>query len=154
MRIVAIYIILKMKGTRSHLVASEMKTSCNAGAGIYVQSSDGALPNNSFITTLARDTIPLFRCLSGSSTPYVGQLIDNYGRDITNSDSDPFSVTLGGPSDPGSLLVRSLRPLRHNENGIYTYRTPDERGNIIDFHFGLYHYLCESIPTTIHRCSS
>ncbi len=40
--------------------------------------------------------------------------------------------------DPGTLYVRSLRSLKPEENGIYTYQTPNEAGNIIDFNVGLY----------------
>ena len=108
------------------------------GAGIYITSSGESLPNNSFIAAQVRDTIPIFRCLSGSSIPHVGQIINNWGQDITFSASDPFSIRREGASDPGTLFVRSLRRLRWGEQGIYTYRTPDENGNMIVFHFGLY----------------
>ncbi len=44
----------------------------------------------------------------------------------------------GTSHDPGTLYVRSLRRLKPEESGIYTYRTPNEAGNIIDFNVGLY----------------
>ncbi len=98
-----------------------------------------ALPNNSLITTLVRDRVPSFRCLSGSARVNVGHLIGPRGRDITLSTSDPFFARWGGSYNPGTLSVRSVRSLRREESGIYTYRTPDERGNFIEFYFGLYH---------------
>ena len=97
------------------------------------------LPNNSLITTNGiGNNIPTFRCLSGSSVASVGNLIGPLGNDITLSLTDPFLVRRGGPYDPGTLLVRGVRPLQRNYTGIYTYRTPDEDGDIVDFHFGLY----------------
>ena len=105
---------------------------------MYVQAGSRILPQNGLITTLARNTIPVFRCLSGSSTPNVGNLIDPNGTDITHSSSDPFIISRGGSYDPGTLLVRSVRPLGSEDSGIYTYRTPDENGEVIEFHFGLY----------------
>ena len=107
-----------------------------AGAGIYVQSGNRVLPNNSVITTLARGTIPSFRCLSGSTRARVGRLIGPQGSDITFSSPDPFFVRQG---TSGTLSVRSVRSLRREETGIYTYRTPDENGNIVQFNIGLYH---------------
>ena len=108
-----------------------------SGAGIY---SSGALPNNSLITTIPpRNITPSFRCLSGSSAPSVGKLIGPLGNDITLNPSDPFFVSRGGSYDPGTMLVRGLQPLQWEDTGIYTYRTPDENGNIVDFHFGIYY---------------
>lgn len=60
------------------------------------------------------------------------------GNDITNSNSGPLLVSRGASHDPGTLTVRGIRPLKWEDTGIYTYRTPDENGNIIDFHFGVY----------------
>ncbi len=111
----------------------------NAGAGIYVQSGNVVLSNNSVVTTFGRGSIPTFRCLSGSARANVGNLISPLGDDITFSRSDPFTVRHGGSNDPGTLLVRSVRSLRREESGIYTYRTPDEKGNIVEFYVGLYH---------------
>ncbi len=44
----------------------------------------------------------------------------------------------GTSHDPGTLHVRSLRSLKPEESRIYTYRTPNEAGSIIDFNVGLY----------------
>ena len=110
-----------------------------SGAGIYVDSDGGqVLPNNSLMTTNSRFVIPNFRCLSGSSIFNTGNLIGPLGNDLTHSHSDPFLVIRGGSHHPGSLYVRSVRPLKPDDVGIYTYRTPDENGNIVDFKFGLY----------------
>ena len=104
-----------------------------------MQSSGAVLPNNSLITTQTpSDTISNFRCLSGSSSRSVGNVIGPLGNDITFSHTDPFLVSRGSSYDPGTLLVRNIRPLQWADTGIYTYRTPDENGNIIDFHYGLY----------------
>ena len=106
-----------------------------SGAGIFVEGGvNRVLANNSLITT--NRIVPTFRCLSGSSVSSVGNLIGPLGNDITLSPSDPFLVSRGSSYDPGTLLVRSVRPLQMS--GIYTYRTPDEDGEIVDFHFGLY----------------
>ena len=101
-------------------------------------SDDMVLPNNSLISLSRLDIIPSFRCLSGSSAPSVGKLIGPLGNDITLNPSDPFFVSRGGSYDPGTMLVRGLQPLQWEDTGIYTYRTPDENGNIVDFHFGIY----------------
>ena len=109
------------------------------GAGIYVETgSDRVLSNNSLIAAPANGKISTFRCLSGSSMPSTGILIGPQGNDITLSPSDPFLVSRGSSYDPGTLLVRSVRPLQREYTGIYTYRTPDENGDIVDFHFGVY----------------
>ena len=97
------------------------------------------LPNNSLITVsglLGR--VPSIRALSGSNRSGVGRLIGILGNDITRSHSDPFIVSLGTSYDPGSMYVRCFRELSQEEVGIYTYRTPDEAGNLIDVNFGIY----------------
>ena len=83
--------------------------------------------------------IPSFHCLSGSAQPNVGNLIGPLGNDVTLSTTGPLNVVHGGLSDPGTLSVHSVRPLGLDDIGIYTYRTPDENGDVIDFHFGLYY---------------
>ena len=106
-----------------------------AGAGVVVQPGDRVLPNNSVITNL----IPRFHCLSGSLRKNVGQLIGPLGIDITFKKSDPFTVLRGRRSDPGTLLVfSSSNAMETDDNGIYTYHTPDENGDTVDFHFGIY----------------
>ena len=122
--------------------SSYLSSFCScSGAGIYVESPrDEAISNNSMIvevgTSLSR--LPHFRGLSASTSPHVGQLIDPYGNDITTSTSDPFIVSLGSSFEPGMMRVRSFRSLRRNEEGIYTYLTPDNTGNKVDVYFGLY----------------
>ena len=115
----------------------------HAGAGIYVVDSNNGgqvLSNNSVIITNPSNYIPEFRCLSGSTTPNVGNLVDPLGNDITDSFSDSLFITRGGLYDPGSLHVRMIpqRPLQKADAGVYTYRTPDESGNMVDFNFGIY----------------
>ena len=111
----------------------------NTGAGIFynVRGGGRVLSKNSIIdiTTLV---VPFFRCLSGSSSPNVGSLIGPHGTDITFATSDPFLVIRGGSNDPGTLLVRKIRHLVSKDSGIYTYRSPDENGDILEFHFGVY----------------
>ena len=110
------------------------------GAGIFVPSGSRVLSNNSLITTLSvLKFIPSFHCLSGSAQPNVGNLIGPLGNDITLSTTGPLTVARGGLSDPGTLSVHSASPLGLHDIGIYTYRTPDENGDVIDFHFGLYY---------------
>ncbi len=114
---------------------------CFQGAGIFLEAPRSkVLPNNSLIVEsggyYAR--IPQFRGLSASNRSNVGQLIDPQGRDITSSYTDPFIVTLGSSFEPGTMRVRCYRSLQRNEVGIYTYRTPEENGRIIDVNFGLY----------------
>ena len=115
------------------------------GAGIYIESTDTVLSNNSLISTSElHQNMPSFRCLSGSSKSRVGRLIDPLGNDITFSTSDPFFISRGGQHDPGTLYIRSLREFEPTDSGIYIYRTPDENGNIVDINVGLYHYTTSS----------
>ena len=109
------------------------------GAGVFVETVSEALPNNSLIMTVSstQHVVPDLRCLSGSSKPGVGRIIGPAGNNIT---FDPFLVTQGRSVDPGTLLVRTLQQLDLNNTGIYTYRTPDENANTIDFNFGIYLY--------------
>ena len=102
-----------------------------------MESSGGqTLPDNGLIVITNANRVPDFRCLSGSSSRNIGKLIGPLGNDITYSHSNPFLVT---QQNPGSLYVRNVRPLQLVDVGIYTYRTPDENGDIVDFNFGLYH---------------
>ena len=115
------------------------------GAGIYVESTDTVLSNNSLISTSElHQNMPSFHCLSGSSQPHVGHLIDPLGNDITFSTSDPFFISRGGQHDPGTLYIRSLREFEPTDSGIYIYRTPDENENFVDVNVGLYHYTTSS----------
>ena len=108
-----------------------------AGAGVYVEAGDGlVLPQNGLITTATRP--PNIRCLSGSSRSNVGSIISPQGTDITNLRTDPFLVTRGRANDPGTLSVLTVRPLEEENCGIYTYRTPDENGDTVEVHFGIY----------------
>ena len=109
-----------------------------AGAGVVVEPGDRVLPNNSLITTLSNNLIPRFRCLSGSSQSNVGMLIGPLGTDITQITTDPFIIIHGQRNDPGTMVVFGSKPLETADAGIYTYRTPDENGKTIDFHFGIY----------------
>ena len=110
-----------------------------AGAGVVVQPGDRVLPNNSLITTSSHNLIPRFHCLSGSLRSNVGNLIGPLGTDITLMSSDPFNVRHGRGTDPGTLLVfSSSNAMETDDNGIYTYHTPDENGDTVDFHFGIY----------------
>ena len=107
-----------------------------AGAGVVVQPGDRVLPNNSLITTSSNNVIPQFQCLSGSLRTSVGKLIGPLGTDITFKNSDPFNVRRRGA---GTLLVfSSSNAMETDDNGIYTFRTPDENGDTVDFHFGMY----------------
>ena len=103
-----------------------------------MESADEVLPNNSLITTTSRNSLPIIRCLSGSSQSHVGRLIGPLGNDITFSTIDPFFIILGRATDPGTMYIRSQREFEPADSGIYTYRTPDENGNIVDINVGLY----------------
>ena len=111
------------------------------GAGIFIPSGSRVLSNNSLITTIypVLHFIPNFHCLSGSAQPNVGNLIGPLGTDITLSTSDPIDVIHGGSHDPGSMTVQNVRSLWPNDTGIYTYHTPDQNGEMVDFHFGIYY---------------
>lgn len=97
-----------------------------------------ALPNNSLIVADMGDRISEFRCLSGSSSADVGQLLSPDGKDLTHLDTDHFLVRRGGRYDPGLIHVRRVVPLANEEQGIYTCRIPDERGVAVDVNVGLY----------------
>ncbi len=47
-------------------------------------------------------------------------------------------MSLGRSFDPGTMYVRGFRSLRDTETGIYTYRTPDEKGKMVDINIGVY----------------
>lgn len=101
-------------------------------------SGQKALPNNDLIIADAYNRISEFRCLSGSSSSEVGQLLSPAGKDITFDDSDHFLVRRGGTYDPGLVHVRRIVPLSNEEQGVYTCRIPDETGTAIDVNVGLY----------------
>ena len=106
-----------------------------SGGGIFVESPiSEVLPNNSLIVASGFPTrVPYFRGVSGSNRLSVGQLIGSLGNDITHSSSDPFGITLENSYDPGSMYVRCFKALDQGEIGIYTYRTPGEVGNAVNF---------------------
>ena len=108
------------------------------GAGIYVSAGELPLPNNSLIVAGVDNRISEFRCLSGSSSSNVGQLISSTGEDITFLDSDHFLVRKGGSYDPGLIHVRRVAPLTSDEQGVYTCRIPDEGGATLDVNVALY----------------
>ena len=108
------------------------------GAGIYVTSGQKALPDNGLIIADANNRISEFRCLSGSSSSEVGQLLNPAGEDITFIDSDVFLVRRGGIYDPGLIHIHRIVPLSDEEQGVYTCRIPDERGTAVDVNVGLY----------------
>ena len=116
-----------------------------AGAGVVLQQGNRVLPNNSVISTLSNNFIPRFYCLSGSSQSDVGTLIGPLGTDITRITTDPFTILRGRRADPGTMIVYSSKALEVTDNGIYTYRTPDGNGNIVDFHFGIFFSLYSSM---------
>ena len=97
-----------------------------------------ALPNNGLIVAGVTNRISEFRCLSGSSSPFVGQLLGPNGEDLTHVDADHFLVHRGGSYDPGLIHVRRLAPLAREEQGVYTCRIPNERGTAVDVNVGLY----------------
>ena len=134
-----VYWIKTVRNMKHHLIEAKFVLLQNTGAGIFynIRGSGRVLSKNGIIdiTTLV---VPFFRCLSGSSTPNVGSLIGPHGTDITFATSDPFLVIRGGSNDPGTLLVRMIRRLVSEDSGIYTYRSPDENGDIVEFHFGVY----------------
>ena len=103
-----------------------------------MSSGKKALPNNSLIVARVDDRISEFRCLSGSSSENVGQLINPNNDDITFFESDHFLVHKGGRYDPGLVHVRQVVPMGKEEQGIYTCRIPDERGVTVDVNVGLY----------------
>ena len=97
-----------------------------------------ALPNNGLIVAGLNNRISEFRCLSGSTSPYVGQLLGPNGDDLTHIDNDHFLVHRSGSYDPGLVHIRRLAPLTIEEQGIYTCRIPNERGVAVDVNVGLY----------------
>lgn len=118
------------------IVRLTVKLNISLGAGIcYLSSDHPILPNNGLI--LVNGQVNEFHCISGSTISNVGHLFDINEVNITTSNSDPFFTF---HHTPGTLLVKSLRWLHSNEQGIYTCRTPDETGSIVDVNVGLYHY--------------
>ena len=136
---------------------SESACAPPAGAGVFVETVSEALPNNSLITTVSstQHLTPNIRCLSGSSKARVGRIIGPLGNDITFLTSDPFLIARGTSADPGTMFMRTQLQLDLNNTGIYTYRTPDENADTIDFNFGIYlhDYAGKSITILLHKFS-
>ena len=103
----------------------------------------GVLPNNSLLTSNEDDTFPMLQCLSGSIEPNMGKWIAPSGEDITYSTTvDPFYITVGGSSSPGSVLISQAngQVLTIAYEGVHTCIIPDEYGIDRYLLIGLYSY--------------
>lgn len=113
-----------------------------------------ALPNNSLIVAGVDNRISEFRCLSGSSSSGVGQLISSAGEDITFLHSDQFLVRKGQRYDPGTVHVRRVAPLTRDEQGVYTCRIPNEEGVTLDVNVALYLKDSAGMSNSYRSCTS
>ena len=109
------------------------------GAGIYANSANKTLMNNSLIKADSNQRLGEFSCMSGSKQGGIGQFIGRDGKDITYKSGDPFHVSIGGKRNPGLIQVNSYT-LYASYQGVYTCRIPDETGNFVDINVGLYRY--------------
>ena len=109
------------------------------GAGIYANSANKTLMNNSLIKADSNQRLGEFSCMSGSKQDGIGQFIGRDGKDITYKSGDPFHVSIGGKRNPGLIQVNSYT-LYASYQGVYTCRIPDETGNSVDINVGLYRY--------------
>ena len=114
------------------------------GAGIYANSAQKALMNNSVIKADYLGKLGEFSCMSGSKQGGVGQFIGRYGRDITYRYGDPFHVSIGGIQNPGLVQVSSYTTFSASYQGVYTCRIADETGRLVDINIGLYSYYFNS----------
>ena len=105
------------------------------GIGIFIQSSNVALANNSLIIANRHGGIPNFACFSGSTASGVGQLIDCNGLDISRKSGDLFVVQYGSA---GEFEVRVNGTFNMSYEGVYSCRMTDHLGQIMDFNFGIY----------------
>ena len=103
----------------------------------------GVLPNNGIViaTVTSGDRI-LFQCRSGSMMTGVGQLVDLGGNTFNvGQNSGVFSVENTGSGHPGSIQVRNhagTDTLTAADEGVYSYRIPDETGSDVDVNIGVY----------------
>ena len=79
-------------------------------------------------------------CSSDSTTPYTGRWIAPTGADITNSTTDPFDVTVGDASDPGSVVIQQRvgHSITRSFEGVYTCALQDTNGVPIHLSVGIY----------------
>ena len=84
--------------------------------------------------------MPRLQCISGSTSPNVGQWIAPSGQDVTYSTSDPFDVELGGVNDPGyvDIALHSGQFITFSDQGIYSCLIPDETGVTRSLLVGIY----------------
>ena len=110
------------------------------GTRIYSIGSEGSTPltNNTLIIADNFGHIASLQCISGSKLPNIGQWISPDGLDITYSSSDPFDVTAGDSSDPGFIQISVVSGLTFSDLGVYTCQIPDENGNVMSLHVGIY----------------
>ena len=79
-------------------------------------------------------------CSSDSTTPYTGRWIAPTGVDITNTTTDPFDVTVGDASDPGSLIIQQRvgHIITRSFEGVYTCALQDINGVLTYLSMGIY----------------
>ena len=84
--------------------------------------------------------MPRLQCISGSTSPSVGQWISPSGQDVTYSTSDSFDVELGGMNDPGymDIALHSGQFITFSDQGIYSCLIPDETGVTRSLLMGIY----------------
>ena len=111
----------------------------STGVGLY-SSVRGLVGNNSMLLANSQGNIGTLECISGSTTPYLGQWISPSGHDITGDTSDPFTVTLGDQNNPGYMHISLVpgRTLSSDSQGVYTCISLDETGTEHQIHVGIY----------------
>ena len=73
--------------------------------------------------------------------PSVGRWLSPDGSDLLNITGDPFEITVGSNSDPGSVVIETPAvniPLSQSDEGVYTCIIPDEVEEVHYLHIGVY----------------
>ena len=109
----------------------------NSGVGFY-ETDTGQLSNNGLIVANNLGQFSPIQCISSSKTPNEGSWISPSGFPIYNDDI--FDIIVGDENDPGfvQLALKSGRSISFSQQGIYTCTIPDDSGEVVSIHFGLY----------------
>ena len=121
------------------------------GAGFHVfnGANTGSQPNNGLVVSANPESGRRIRffCRSDSLTDNVGELIGLDGNTFSGNDY----LAIEPPGNGGELrienVVGSQQPLPASEQGIYTCRTPLQRGVMVTINIGVYPigYNCEFV---------
>ena len=111
--------------------------------------TSSAISNNSIILSDSTGRIPRLQCITGAAIPNSGHWISPSGLNLDSVADNPFIIVVGDETDPGYIEMR----LDHDavigiaDMGIYTCLIPNEEGDNVTFHVGVYH---SSFPSKLN----